>query len=80
VTGMPLAELALQMAMQGVADAVNFDGGGSTALHVGAQARTRRPDNEPQARPVANAWVVSTRPDIDWATLCQPQREPGGNY
>lgn len=80
VTGMPLAELALHMAMQGVADAVNFDGGGSTALHVDAQARTARPDNEPQARPVANAWIVSTQPDIDWAAVCQPPQEPGSNY
>lgn len=80
VTGMPLAELALQMVLQGVADAINFDGGGSTALHVDAQARTSRPDNEPQARPVANAWVVSTRPDMDWAAVCQPQQEPGSAY
>lgn len=80
VTGMPLAELAMHIAMQGVADAINFDGGGSTALHVDAQARTARPDNEPQARPVANAWVVSTRPDIDWAAVCQPQQEPSSAY
>jgi hypothetical protein len=80
VTGMPLAELAIQMAMQGVADAINFDGGGSTALHVDAQARTRRPDNEPEARPVANAWIVSSPPDVDWAAVCKPQQEPGSNY
>lgn len=80
VTGMPLAELALQMVLQGVADAINFDGGGSTALHVDAQARTSRPDSEPQARPVANAWIVSTQPDIDWAAVCPPQQEPGSAY
>ncbi len=80
VTGMPLADLAMRMAMQGVADAINFDGGGSTAMHVDAEARTSRPDNEPQARPVANAWTVSTRPDIDWAALCKPQPEPSSNY
>ena len=73
VTGMQLAELAMHMAMNGVADAINFDGGGSTAMHVAAVARTRRPDNEPQARPVANAWTVSTQPDIDWAAVCKPQ-------
>lgn len=73
VTGMPLAELATHMAMNGVADAINFDGGGSAAMHVGAVARTRRPDNEPQARPLANAWIVSTQPDIDWAAACKPQ-------
>ncbi len=73
VTGMPLAELAMHMAMNGVADAINFDGGGSTALHVDAVARTSRPDNEPQARPVANAWTVSTQPDVDWAAVCKPQ-------
>ena len=80
VTGMPLAELALQMATQGVADAINFDGGGSTALHVDAAARTRRPDNEPEARPVANAWIVSSQPDMDWAAVCKPQPEPSSHY
>jgi len=76
VVGMRLAELARHMAIQGVTDAINFDGGGSTALHVGSAARTGRPDNEPQARPVANAWIVATRPDIDWAAVCPPQLEP----
>ncbi len=73
VTGMSLAELAMHMAMNGVADAINFDGGGSTAMHVGAVARTSRPDNEPQARQIANAWIVSNQPDIDWAAVCKPQ-------
>lgn len=74
VTGMPLAELAMHMAMNGVADAINFDGGGSTAMHVAAVPRTSRPDNEPQARSIANAWTVSTQPDIDWAAVCKPQQ------
>lgn len=80
VTGMPLAELATLMVKQGVADAINLDGGGSTAMHVGAKVRSSRPDNEPQARPLANAWVISTRPDIDWATLCEPLPESNNNY
>jgi len=71
VTGLPLAKLARLMHEQGVFDAINFDGGGSTALHVLGQARTQRPDNEPQARAIANAWVISTQAEIDWAAICQ---------
>lgn len=70
VTGLALAPLARLMQAQGVAEAINFDGGGSTALHVLGQARTHRPDNEPQARAIANAWVLSTQADLDWAAIC----------
>jgi hypothetical protein len=77
VTGLPLAQLARLMASMGVIDAINLDGGGSTAMHVGGVARTQRPDNEPQARRIANAWVLSAQPEIDWPTLCQkPQKTP----
>ena len=71
VTGLPLSQLARLMQEQGVFDAINFDGGGSTALHVLGQARTHRPDNEPQARAIANAWVISTQADTDWGAICQ---------
>jgi len=71
VTGLPLAKLARLMQTQSVFEAINFDGGGSTALHLEGQARTHRPDNEPQARAIANAWVLSTQPVLDWAAICQ---------
>jgi exopolysaccharide biosynthesis protein len=77
VTGLPLAKLAELMRLQGVSDAVNFDGGGSTALHIEAKARTQRPDNEPEPRKIANAWVISSTPDPDWKALCpSPKQEP----
>ena len=70
VAGLPLARLARLMAAMGVVDAINLDGGGSTALHVDGVARTQRPDNEPQARRIANAWVISAQPELDWHPLC----------
>jgi hypothetical protein len=76
VTGLPLAALARLMALQGVTEAVNFDGGGSTAMHVNSHARTGRPDNEPQARSIANAWVISTLADIDWSVICPTNPDP----
>jgi hypothetical protein len=58
VIGLPLNRMAARMQALGIADAVNFDGGGSTDLHIQGQARAGRPDNEPAPRPVANAWVL----------------------
>ena len=79
VSGLSLTQLATLMSLQGVVDAVNFDGGGSTALHIDANARTQRPDNEPEARRIANAWVISSSPDIDWKALCTPHKHPPPN-
>ena len=56
--GLPLARLASLMQGVGVADAVNFDGGGSTGLHVLGQAKALRPDEEPVPRRIANAWLL----------------------
>ena len=58
VIGLPLNRMAAKMQAQGIADAVNFDGGGSTDLHVLGQAKTARPDDEPLPRRVANAWLL----------------------
>ncbi|MBC7919385.1 MAG: phosphodiester glycosidase family protein [Rhodoferax sp.] len=68
--GLPLATLASLMARQGVAEAINLDGGGSTSMHIKGQRRTGRPDNEPEMRRIANAWIISTRADIDWSLAC----------
>ena len=75
VSGLSLTKLATLMSLQGVADAVNFDGGGSTALHIEANARTQRPDNEPLARRIANAWVISTVAEVDWKAFCPPPNQ-----
>ncbi len=58
VEGLPLSKLASFMVAQGISEAINLDGGGSTGMHVMGVARTARPDNEPQPRKIANAWVV----------------------
>ena len=56
--GLPLARLASLMQAAGVVEAVNFDGGGSTGLHVLGQAKALRPDEEPVPRRIANAWLL----------------------
>ncbi len=56
--GLPLARMASLMQAAGVAEAVNFDGGGSTGLHVLGQAKALRPDEEPVPRRIANAWLL----------------------
>ncbi len=56
--GLPLARLASLMQGVGVADAVNFDGGGSTGMHVLGQANALRPDEEPVPRRIANAFLL----------------------
>ncbi|MBB3194823.1 phosphodiester glycosidase family protein [Roseateles terrae] len=57
--GMTLAELAQHLRSQGVAQALNLDGGGSTALLLQGRLVTGRPFNEPGLRPLANALMVS---------------------
>jgi hypothetical protein len=58
VIGLPLNRLAARMQAAGVVDAVNFDGGGSTDLHVLGKAKAARPDDEPLPRRIANAWLL----------------------
>lgn len=57
--GMTLAELAQHLRSQGVVQALNLDGGGSTALLLQGRLVTGRPFNEPTLRPLANALMVS---------------------
>lgn len=56
--GMTLSELAHQMRLRGVTQALNLDGGGSTALLLEGQLVTGRPFNEPLLRPLANALII----------------------
>jgi exopolysaccharide biosynthesis protein len=58
VEGLALSKFAQLIQAQGISEAINLDGGGSTAMHVLGQPRTARPDNELNARKIANAWVV----------------------
>jgi hypothetical protein len=55
--GMTLAELADLMQRLGARDALNFDGGGSTALVVRG-ATVNRPSDQSGERPVGNALVL----------------------
>jgi len=58
--GMTLVELAELLKAQGVWDALNFDGGGSTALNL--RGRTVSSPSDPTGeRPVANALLVVAR-------------------
>ncbi len=57
--GMTLAELAQHLRSQGVVQALNLDGGGSTALLLQGRLVTGRPFNEPGLRPLANALLVT---------------------
>jgi exopolysaccharide biosynthesis protein len=58
VPGVALAPLAQWLRAAGVHEAVNLDGGGSSALFVGGRSVAERPAHEPQQRPVANALRV----------------------
>lgn len=58
VAGVRLAPLAQWMCSLGVHDAVNLDGGGSSALFVNGRPAMARPANEPAQRRVANGLLV----------------------
>lgn len=58
VAGARLAPLAQWMCSLGVHDAVNLDGGGSSALFVNGRPAMARPANEPAQRRVANGLLV----------------------
>ncbi len=58
VAGVRLAPLAQWMRSLGVHDAVNLDGGGSSALFVNGRPAMARPANEPEQRRVANGLLV----------------------
>jgi hypothetical protein len=53
--GATLAELAAYLRAQGVEDAINLDGGGSSTLWINGRAVMSRPVTEPSQRPLANA-------------------------
>lgn len=55
VLGLSLVQLSRIMADLGVVDAVNLDGGGSSALFLQGKSVMERPTNEPNQRKVANA-------------------------
>lgn len=63
ITGLSLYHTAQLMQAAGVAEAINFDGGGSTDMHVLGQAKVARPDNEPLPRRIANAWLILLHSD-----------------
>jgi hypothetical protein len=67
VPGVVLAPLAQWLQAQGVFEAVNLDGGGSSALFVQGQSLAARPANEPAQRAVANALRIVPRPAADTA-------------
>jgi hypothetical protein len=73
VEGLALSKFAQLIQAQGITEALNLDGGGSTAMHVLGQPRTARPDNEPKARKIANAWVVmgQSSPVENLTNYCQ---------
>ncbi|WAC73906.1 phosphodiester glycosidase family protein [Roseateles sp. SL47] len=56
--GLTLSDLAQRMRAQGVLQALNLDGGGSTALLLTGRLVTSRPFNEPMLRPLANALLI----------------------
>ncbi|MCE2916781.1 MAG: phosphodiester glycosidase family protein [Rubrivivax sp.] len=64
VPGVTLAQLAEFMRGQGVHDAINLDGGGSSALLIDGHSAMARPANEPAQRRVANGllWRHEGRP------------------
>ena len=61
VKGLSLAQLSFIMAGMGVTDAINLDGGGSSALFVSGKSVMKRPDDEPLQRKVANAIHILPR-------------------
>jgi len=58
VPGITLTELALWMQRLGVFDAINLDGGGSSALWLNGENAMQRPANEPAQRRISNALHV----------------------
>lgn len=62
VPGVTLAPLSQWLQAQGVWEAVNLDGGGSSALFVQGLSLAARPANEPAQRAVANALRIVPRP------------------
>jgi hypothetical protein len=63
VPGVRLAALAEFMRSQGAHDAINLDGGGSSALLIDGESRMARPANEPAHRRIANVllWLQAPR-------------------
>jgi hypothetical protein len=63
VPGVRLAALAEYMRSRGVHDAINLDGGGSSALLIAGESRMARPANEPAHRRIANVllWLQAPR-------------------
>lgn len=59
--GMTLRELAMLLRRLGAAEAINLDGGGSTAMVV-RDAVVNRPSDRGGERPVANALLLEQRP------------------
>jgi Phosphodiester glycosidase len=64
VPGVTLAQLAAFMRDQGVHDAINLDGGGSSVLFIAGSPVMARPANEPGQRRIANGlqWRHEGRP------------------
>jgi len=56
--GLTLAELARLLHEHGANDALNLDGGGSSALWIDGRPVMQRPANEPVQRAIANALVI----------------------
>jgi hypothetical protein len=67
VPGVVLAPLAQWLQAQGVFEAVNLDGGGSSALFVQGRSLAERPANESAQRAVANALRIVPRVAPDTA-------------
>ena len=61
VMGLSLAQLSAVLADLGVHDAINLDGGGSSALFLDGKAVMQRPQYEPESRKVANALHIVAR-------------------
>jgi exopolysaccharide biosynthesis protein len=61
VRGLSLASLSGVMADLGAYDALNLDGGGSSALFLDGKSVMKRPDNEPEQRKIANAIHIFLR-------------------
>lgn len=62
VVGLTLVQLSTFMRALGVHDALNLDGGGSSALLIRGESAMARPANEPALRRVANALHVFVEP------------------
>jgi len=61
VQGLSLTQLSAIMASLGIADAINLDGGGSSALFIHGVSVMLRPAHEPAHRKVANAIHIAPR-------------------